>query len=66
MSSPQHKSHPIVQQGIWVLFDLRHPGAAERLHRERAACQECGDMEVLDENHFVLIFRPGGARRSAT
>jgi hypothetical protein len=66
VSDPRHESHPIEQQGIWVVFDLRHPGAAERLHRERAGCQEYGDLERLDENHFILIIRPGGARSLAS
>ena len=48
---------------IVVLFDLRLPGTTERLHRERAAWREHSDIETLDENHFVLIVRPGGARR---
>ncbi len=48
-----------------VLFDLRIPGVAERLHRERAAWQERGDIEALDQNHFVLIVRPGTPVREA-
>jgi hypothetical protein len=50
---------------VIVLFDLRIPGVAERLHRERAAWQEQSTVEALDEQHFVLIIRPGGARRLA-
>jgi len=46
-----------------VLFDVRTPGVAKRLHRARAAWKESGDVEALDEDHFVLIVRPGGARR---
>ena len=45
-----------------VIFDLRIPGIAERLHRERAAWQERGDLEALDEDHFVLIVSPGATR----
>jgi hypothetical protein len=48
-----------------VLFDLRIPSAVERLHRERAAWQEQSDIEALDEDHFILIVRPGGAQRLA-
>ncbi|HZY66787.1 MAG TPA: hypothetical protein VFE21_13035 [Rubrobacteraceae bacterium] len=47
---------------ILMLFDIRLPGMAERLHRERAAWREYGDIEALDENHFVLIVRLGGAQ----
>jgi hypothetical protein len=35
----------------------------ERLHRERTAWQADADIEALDENHFVLVVRPGGAAR---
>ena len=48
-----------------IIFDLRIPGAAERLHSERAAWQECADIEMLDFDHAVLIVRPGAARRTA-
>lgn len=47
----------------FVIFDVRIPGAADRLHSERAAWGEYGDIEVLDKNHFALIVRPGGAQR---
>ena len=46
-----------------VIFDVRIPDVAERLHRELAAWQEHGDIEALDEGHFVLVVRPGGVRR---
>jgi hypothetical protein len=46
-----------------VIFDVRIPDVAELLHRERAAWQEHGDIEALDEGHFVLVVRPGGLRR---
>jgi hypothetical protein len=48
-----------------VIFDLRIPGAAARLHSERAARQECSDIEMLDFDHAVLIVRPGAAWRLA-
>ena len=46
-----------------IIFDVRIPGAAERFHRERRAWAEAGDVEMLDEDHPVLIFQPGSARR---
>jgi hypothetical protein len=46
---------------IVVLFDVRIPGVAERLHSECTAYREYGDIEALDQNHYVLIVRPGGA-----
>jgi len=48
-----------------AIYDIRIPGAAERLHRERAAWQAQSDIEALDQNHFVLIVQPGDARRLA-
>ena len=49
----------------FVVFNVRIPGAAERLQSERAAWGECEDIEALDQNHYVLIVRPGGAQRLA-
>jgi hypothetical protein len=48
-----------------VLFDLRLPGVADRLLRERAAWQGQSDIQALDGNHFALIVKAGGARRLA-
>ena len=49
-----------------VLFDLRIPGAAESFQRERWAWAEAENVEMLDEDHPVLIVQPGSARRLAT
>ena len=51
---------------ILIIFDLRIPGAVAGLHSERAAWQECADIEMLDFDHAVLIVRPGAARRLAS
>jgi hypothetical protein len=48
-----------------MLFDVRQPEAAESLHRQRAAWAEYSDIEALDEDHFVLIVRPGWASEAA-
>ena len=55
--------YPKPTERLVVLYDVRIPGAAERLHRERASWAEHGDIEALDEVHFILFVRPGGARR---
>ena len=55
--------YPSSSECMLVLFDLRLPETTEWLHRERAAWQEHSDIETLDQDHFVLIVRPGGARR---
>lgn len=44
-------------------YDFRILGTAERFRNERAAWEECCDVEVLDKDHYVLIVHPGGARR---
>ena len=54
------------RESTLVVFDLRVPGSVERLHSERAAWREYGDIELLDFDHAVLIVRPGSARRLAT
>jgi len=46
---------------IVVLFDLRYPGARERLAREHAAWGGSATGEQLDTGHAALIIRPGGA-----
>jgi hypothetical protein len=48
---------------VRILFDLRIPGCAERIHRERALWQEQSDIEALDENHFILAIRRRAADR---
>ncbi len=53
--------YPNAPEYIVVLFDVRIPGVAERLHSERAAHREFGDIEALDRDHYALIVRPGGA-----
>jgi hypothetical protein len=50
---------------LLVVFDLRQAGAAEALHRLRAAWVEYSDVETLDEEHFALIMRPGWASEPA-
>jgi hypothetical protein len=59
---PLYPSNP---ECLIALFDLRVPKAVEELHRGRAIWQEDSDIEALDEDHFILIVRPGAARRLA-
>ena len=44
---------------ILVMFDVRIPGVAGRMHREWAAWREHAKVEALGRDHFVLIVRPG-------
>jgi hypothetical protein len=48
-----------------ILYDLQEPGAAEDLHYARAVWQRDSDIEALDEDHFILILRPGGVQELA-
>lgn len=65
MDAPLEEFYPGSRVEVWTVFDVRIPGAAERLHRERAAWAEDADLEALDPDHFVLVVRPGAARRAA-
>ena len=60
-----HQVYPTNKTETLVLFDLRIPGIAERLHRERAVWQGRSEIEAIDNNHFMLIVRPGVIRRLA-
>lgn len=46
-----------------TIFDVRIPGIAERLHRERAGWADEADIEALDRDHYALIVKPGQTRR---
>jgi hypothetical protein len=58
-----HKAYRRGAEFTLIVFDLRIPGAVDRFHRERRAWAESGDVEMLDEDHPVLIVQPGSARR---
>lgn len=64
-SAPIRPFYPHSEECTLIVFDVRLPGAAEALHGQRAAWQEDSDLEALDKDHFVLVVRPGGARRLA-
>jgi len=55
--------YPSSLEYVVILFDLRLPGTAGRLDRERAAWQAQCNIEALDENHVALLAWPGGALR---
>lgn len=61
MDAPIKQSYRNTTEGTLVIYDVRIPGAAERFHSERAAWGEFGDIEALDEHHYILMVRPGGA-----
>jgi hypothetical protein len=47
------------------ICDIRSPGAAERLHRERAAWQEQSEIKATTKDHFLFVVYAGGAQRLA-
>lgn len=63
MDAPQEEFYSKPETEVWIAFDVRIPGTAARLHRERAAGAENGDIKALDHNHYVLVVRPGVAHR---
>jgi hypothetical protein len=63
MSRAKSLYPPSRPECLVVLFDLRDFQAVEELHRLRAVWQEASDIEALDEDHFALLLRPGGAAR---
>ena len=65
MIGPQEKVYPDSSECIVIVHDLRDPKSCEALHRARAAWQERSHLEALDEDHFALIVRPGGALERA-
>jgi hypothetical protein len=63
MTLAPERLYPTRETTIWVVFDLRSRSAVESLHLLRGFLQELGDLEFIDEDHAVVIARPGGARR---
>jgi hypothetical protein len=57
-----HALHPKTLRCLITLFDLKYPGAEERLRRERAAWCGFADVERLTANCSILVIRPGGAK----
>jgi hypothetical protein len=47
------------------VVDLREPGAAGMLIRERALWPRYTEVEILDEGHAAVIRRPGWASEVA-
>jgi hypothetical protein len=63
MHAPFEEFYSVHETEVWVLFEVRIPYAAKRLHPERWVWQENADIESVEEDHFVLIIRPGAAGR---
>ncbi len=49
-------THP---ECLVIAFDLREPDGPAELRRLRAALRNHADVETLDEDHLVLVVRPG-------
>jgi hypothetical protein len=50
------------EKGVLIAYDLRDNEALLQAHRERRAWgRDHTHVHVLDRDHIVLAFRPGGA-----
>ncbi len=65
MMTKIHEEPPDATAFEAILFNVRIPGIAKYLHRARAIYQEEADIAFLDENHALLLIRPGKAWRRA-
>jgi len=63
MDAPQEEFYSKPETEVWIAFECRHPGAKNRLHRERQAWGAAATVENLGYGHVVLVVRPGGARK---
>jgi hypothetical protein len=61
----QPRVNPSNPRCLIILFDLRCPGAKDRLRRAPEGWHGFADVERLDDEHAALVLRPGGALRSA-
>lgn len=59
------QTHHSSGSSISIVFDISNPTLAELLHRLRGIVQEHGDIEAIDEDHFLLIIRPAYKREVA-
>ena len=57
-----NRSYCSIEECTLSIFNLRHPAAAQRQYRERAALPVHSGIEALDESHSILIVWPAGAR----
>jgi hypothetical protein len=57
--------YPSDPRCLIILFDLRCPGAGDRIRSEREGWHGFAEEERLDAGRAALVFRPGGALRSA-
>lgn len=51
--------YPYQPECTLSIFDIRIPGATEQVDHDRALAGECGDVEMLDLDHPILIVKPG-------
>jgi hypothetical protein len=55
--------YPNDPRSLTVLFDLRRPGAEERLVREQEGWRNFARVQRLGSDHAILVMYPGGALR---
>ena len=62
----QPRVNPSDPRCLIIIFDLRCPGAEDRLRSEREGWHDFAEVERLDAGRAALVLRPGGALRSAS
>jgi hypothetical protein len=65
MDAPQEEFYSKPETEVWIAFDCRHPGAKNRLHRERQAWGAAATVENVGYGYVVLVVRPGARKLEA-
>ena len=65
MDIASHKSYRSIEGYTPSVFDFGGSVTAKHLRRKHTGWQEHNDIEVLHENHYVLIVGPASAKRLA-
>jgi hypothetical protein len=63
MNDPAKALYKEIARCLVFLFDLRRPGALQRLRRELSAWRGRARVEKPDDGYVALVVRPGGATR---
>jgi hypothetical protein len=63
MNDPATALYATDPRCLMFLFDLRRPGALQRLRRQLSAWHGCARAEWVADGCVVLVVRPGGAAR---
>jgi hypothetical protein len=63
--APQSEFYPTKETEVWILFDLRI--AWEQARKARLGwARQLSSVHRVEDDHILLIIRPGSARRLMT